>query len=53
MKVLLIEHVFSRLIYSIKYLWNLDIWLNKLNNKHLDLNHGTYPLRLDLNEKRY
>ena len=40
-------------LYSIKYLWNLDIWLNKLNNKHLDLNHGTYPLRLDLNEKRY
>ena len=38
---------------SKKYQWNLRIWLNKLNNKHLDLNHGTYPLRLDLNEKRY
>ena len=38
---------------SKKYQWNLRIRLNKLNNKYLDLNHGTYPLRLDLNEKRY
>ena len=38
---------------SKKYQWNVRIWLNKLNNKHLDLNHETYPLRLDLNEKRY